>query len=46
MEEMKYRKLMDLTHIDDASEEFEFLLKISRPLKYNLPSWSGVMHMV
>ena len=33
MKEMKYRKLMDLTNIDDVSEEFEFLLKILRPLK-------------
>ena len=46
MEELKYRKLMDLSNIEDTSEEFEFLLKISRPLKFKLPSWSGIMQMV
>ena len=30
MEELKYRKLMDLSNIEDTSEEFEFLLKISQ----------------
>ncbi|KAH3787226.1 hypothetical protein DPMN_165346 [Dreissena polymorpha] len=46
MEEMIFRELADLNDIETSDAEFEFLLKITRPLKLQFPEWSGIMQMV
>ncbi|KAH3886700.1 hypothetical protein DPMN_010713 [Dreissena polymorpha] len=42
----KKNKLADLNDIETPDAEFEFLLKITRPLKQQFPGWSGIMRMV
>ena len=46
MEELKFRKLIDLSCVEDTSEKLDFIFKIGRSLKIRMPSWSGIMQMV
>jgi len=40
IKEMIFRELADLNDIETPDAEFEFLLKITRPLKLQFPGWS------
>lgn len=41
-----FHNLADLSSVHDSTANMEFLLKITKPLCYKMPSWSGFMQAV
>ena len=46
MESMFFQKLSSIDDVEDQLEELNFLIKLARPLKPELPGWSGTMQLV
>ena len=46
MELMIFQKLSTMDEFEDPLDELNFLIKVARPLKPELPSWSGIMQLV
>ncbi|XP_053404320.1 uncharacterized protein LOC128558588 [Mercenaria mercenaria] len=46
LENVKFEKLLDIDCEDPIPGNFEFLVKITRPLRPMTPSWSGIMQTV
>lgn len=45
MKQIIFKQLIDLSGTEEPLTELEFLIKIARQLKVQLPGWSGFMQM-